>query len=436
VGVDAFKTERFTLDNGLQVILLPIAGSTRVTVTIWYKVGTANDPAGKSGLAHFVEHATVRSVGGHSQQNALPTAASHDDEADAFTAYYDYTAYVHSVPVERLEAVLQTEARRMAKLVITQETLALEREEIHAERRGEGSNLPEMHFDEQMRAVLYGAHPYGVPVLGWPDDVQRLTVLDVDQFYRTWYAPNNAMLIVAGDIPVAQLKSLVYSAYNSILPRVIPRRHRPSLPQQYSGQPLVMKDSQVCEPVWQRMYRAPSYNAENTTQVYALQLLAEILAGEPMGRLYRRLIMQKHLAAEIHVEYLPDSVDVTDLSMRAMIAPGVAVTALEKAIDRELAAVMTTGVTSTEVKEARRRLQSDAALMANHSREVAEKLGIALTTGRTLADVEQWWTRLAAVTAEQVQEAARAVLQADRSVTGVLLPVAANAAACLHPEGP
>jgi zinc protease len=200
---DARRVETFTLDNGLQVITMPAPGTTRVTAMVWYKVGSADDPAGKSGLAHLLEHVTFRGVEAQVQQHTSQRAERNIPEADAFTAH-DYTAYYHIVPVARLDTVLQTEACRMANLIFTSDTLLLEWNEILAERRQEITTVPEARFDEQMRLLLYDKHLYGVPILGWPDEVQKLSAQDVNTFYQAWYGPNNAILIITGDTTVAR----------------------------------------------------------------------------------------------------------------------------------------------------------------------------------------------------------------------------------------
>jgi zinc protease len=280
---DAVRIETFTLNNGLQVVILPMPRVPKVTYMVWYKVGAADDPAGKSGLAHLVEHATFRGVEAHAEQGAARRGAHHSpSEGDAFTSY-DYTAYYHVVPIKRLETVLHTEADRMARLVVTHAALLLEQDEVVEERCAEVTSVPEARFDEHLRATLYGPHPYGVPVLGRPDEEQRLTAQDITTFYHTWYAPNNAILIVAGDVTATQLAPLLQRYYGSIPARPVPARHRLTAPRPQGGQRLVMQAPHVRKPLWKRIYLAPSYNAGDTRHVYALQVLVELLAEEQVG---------------------------------------------------------------------------------------------------------------------------------------------------------
>jgi zinc protease len=411
--------ETFILDNGLQVVVFPMLGSPYVTAAVWYKVGAADDPAGKSGLAHLVEHATVRSVGGHAEPHASRMAAHGDAEMNAFTSY-DYTAYASAVPLGHLEEVLHTEATRMASLVITPDILTPERDEVRAERCQERGDTAEAYFDETLRARLFGAHPYGRPVLGWASELQRLTLEDVNTFYRTWYAPNNAILIVAGDFATAELRPLVQRYFGDIPARPMPTRRRPPVPAPASRQRLIMSAPSAHKLLWQRTYLAPSYTAGATEQVYALQILAEVLGAEPAGRLWRTLVHTQRVATAVDVRYLPDSVGMTTFSVYAVPAPGITATALEQAIDRALQAVATTGVSRPEVQQAQHRLQDDMTLVSDSSAEVTEAWGMALTAGRTVTDMRQWQGRIAAVTVAQLQAAAKAVLRAERAVTGVL----------------
>lgn len=430
----AVKAETFTLDNGLQVVVLPIPGSPQVSYMVWYKAGGADDPAGKSGLAHLVEHATFRNTGTHEKHDPGQSVTHHSaSEGGAFTSY-DYTAYYHVVPRERLATVMQLDANRMAALSVPYAALVLEQEEIFDERRAEIADVPEMRLDLHLRALLYPKHPYGVPVLGWPEEVSRLTTQDVTTFHHTWYAPNNAMLIIAGDITAARLVPLVQQYYSSLPARAVPARQRPLASELPEKPRLVMQEPHVRAPVWKRSYLAPTYHAGEAQHGYALQVLGEVMAGEATGLLYRHLVMQKRLATAIDVAYIPDSLGVTEFAVHATPASGVEVGALEQAIDQALAAVVARGVSHTDVRQAQQRLRCQPPFAGAPALAGADTLGMVLTTGRTLADMANWQAQIAAVTPTQVHAAAQAVLRAEQSVTGILLPVAAGDATGMAPQ--
>ncbi|HEY5870399.1 MAG TPA: pitrilysin family protein, partial [Candidatus Tectomicrobia bacterium] len=379
------NAETFTLDNGLQVVVLPIPGSPQVSYMVWYKVGGADDPAGKSGLAHCVEHATFRSTGTHGThgtQDALQSLAHYSAAAgEAFTSY-DYTAYYHVVPRAQLVTVMQLEANRMAALRVSHADLMLEQEEIVEERRAEIDDVPERRLDLHLRALLYDTHPYGVPVLGWPEEVARLTPQDVTTFHDTWYAPNNAMLIIAGDITATRLASLVHQYYGSLPARDVPTRQRPRVAALPARPWLVMSEPHLRTPVWTRSYRAPSYHAGETQHAYALHVLGEILAGKATRRLARPLAGHTRLATAVYVDYMPDSLDVTEFTLHTTPAPGVEIAVLEQAIDQALAEVVARGVSPTDVRQAQQRLRCQPPLPGIPALAGADTLGMGLTTGR------------------------------------------------------
>ena len=242
-----------------------------------------------------------------------------------------------------------------------------------------------------------------MPVLGWPEDVARLTAQDVTTFHHTWYAPNNALLIVAGDVTTAWLVPLVHQYYGRLPARPVPTRQRPLT----SGPParprLVVQEPHVRAPMWKRSYLArsylaPSYHAGEAQHGYALQVLGEILAGEATGRLSRHLVGQKRLATAIDVDYIPDSLGETEFALHAAPAPGVKIEALEQAINQALAAIVTRGVSHTEVRQAQQRLRCQSPFASAPALAVADTLGMVLTTGRTLADMASWQAQITAVT--------------------------------------
>ena len=430
----AVHAETFTLDNGLQVVVLPTPGSPQVSYMVWYKVGGADDPAGKSGLAHLVEHATFRNTATHGhhglgQSVAYPSASA----GEAFTSY-DYTAYYHVVPRAQLVTVMQREANRMAALRVSHAALVLEQEEIVAERHTEIDNVPERRLDLYLRALLYDTHPYGVSVLGWPEEVARLTPQDVTTFHHTWYAPNNAMLIIAGDITATRLAPLVHQYYGIIPARDVPSRQRPRVSALPARPWLVMLEPHLRTPVWTRSYRAPSYHAGETPHAYALHVLGEILAGEATRRLTRPLVGHKRLATAVHVDYMPDRLGVTEFTLHTTPAPGVEIEVLEQAIDQALAEVVARGVSPTDVHQAQQRLRCQPPLPGIPALAGADILGMGLTTGRTLTELARWQAYITAVTPSEVRAAAQAVLRVEQSVTGVLLPVAAGNATGIAPR--
>ena len=413
-GADV-NVDSFTLDNGMQVVVIPQSGTPIITHMTWYKVGSADDPPGKSGLAHLLEHLTFSSRETYSDSDIATESGGHKN---AYTSY-DYTAYYQVINDDLLETVMKLEIDRMSKLAITDQDVQAGQAGVLAERQQRIAVDPGALLDEKINAALYPSHSYGNPVLGWPAETRRLTREDAIDFFRRWYAPNNMILVVAGDVTTAQIKPLAQKYYGKLGPAPLGQSRREA--KHKAVRRVVMQDEILQHPVWKRAYLAPSYTAGETQYTYSLQVLAEILGGQS-GRLSHKVVNEKRLATEIFVDYRPDSVDLASLEVSAIPALGVDVAKLEKAIDTELNAIISEGVSPAEVTYVTQYMQADARYIQQDVHTVAEVFGIGLATGRTVEEIANWSHLIAAVTPEQVHKAAQAVLDTSRSVSGVLLP--------------
>jgi zinc protease len=412
--------ESFTLANGLQVAVIPDPKSAEIFHMVWYKVGAADDPPGKSGLAHFVEHLTFGGTQTFTEREFTRTLKHVGDKQDAFTTR-DQTVYYQMVPPKHLATVMQLEADRMSNVVVTEESMASEREEVLEERQ-EMDRDPRALLDYRMHTVLYRDHPYGIPGLGWPQEMDSITPEEAIAFYRLWYAPNNAIVLVYGDITAEEVKPLIEKYYGGIPARAIPARRMPSDVMPKEAQSVVINDDRASESIWRRSYLAPSYTAGATEHTYALQVLAEVLGGGPESRLHQSLVVKKALAQKVGVDYEPDSVGLTTFSIHVIFSPGADLDEVAKAVDLELQALIADGPSSSEVVRAQQHTKAETAFFEDNIPGAAQLIGNALTSGQTLEDLKAWSERIAAVTIEQVREAARAVFLSDRSVTGILLP--------------
>jgi hypothetical protein len=254
--------ESFTLANGLQVAVIPDPKSAEIFHMVWYKVGAADDPPGKSGLAHFVEHLTFGGTQTFTEREFTRTLKHVGDKQDAFTTR-DQTVYYQMVPPKHLATVMQLEADRMSNVVVTEESMASEREEVLEERQ-EMDHDPRALLDYRMHTVLYRDHPYGIPGLGWPQEMDSITPEEAIAFYRLWYAPNNAIVLVYGDITVEEVKPLIEKYYGGIPARAIPARRMPNEVMPKEAQSVVINDNRASESIWRRSYLAPSYTAGAT----------------------------------------------------------------------------------------------------------------------------------------------------------------------------
>lgn len=416
-----FDPETFNLPNGLQVVVISNKRAPVVTHMVWYRIGAADEKPGKSGIAHFLEHLMFKGTPDIPPGEYSKIIARNGGRDNAFTSY-DYTGYFQNVARDRLELVMRMEADRMSNLVLTDAVVDPEREVIIEERRSVVDNRPASRLREQMQAALYLNHPYQRPVIGWLHEMRGLTRQDAIDWYKTYYTPNNAILIVAGDITAAELKPLAEKYYGPIPSRAIPERVRPQEPPPQAARRMELKDARVQQPALSRMYLAPSYTSAGKEHAYALQVLADLLGGGTTSRLYRSLVLEKNVAAGAGSYYDADTFDQTSFGFSVTPRNGAAMGDVEAALDAVLAKLVADGVSAEEVDRTKARMRAAAVLARDSLQSGARVIGTALTTGQTIEDVESWPERIDAVTKDDVDRAARYLLQPERSVTGLLLP--------------
>jgi zinc protease len=419
--VKQFNAESFTLANGLEVVVAENHRAPIATQMIWYKVGAADEQRGKTGIAHFLEHLMFRGTKETPPGAFSRTIAQNGGRDNAFTTA-DYTAYYQNVATDRLELVMKLEAERMRDLVITDAVVVPERDVILEERRSRIDNSPAALLNEQLAAAQFLNHPYHNPVIGWEHEMAGLTTEDALDFYRRWYAPNNAVLVIGGDVTVDRVRALAEKYYGPIPSRPVPERHRVSEPPKAAATRLVMKSPRAGEPSWTRSYLAPSYHAGEKQYAYALQVLAEALGGGASARFYHTLVLEKQAALNAGAFYSPDAVDLATFGFYATPRKGVAIADLEAALEAEVKKVLTDGLSAEEVDRAKRHMQSQAIYARDSLEGPARVIGSGLASGRTLDEVETWPARIGRVTVDEVNAAARLVLHDETAVTGVLLP--------------
>lgn len=419
-----FDPETFTLDNGMQVVVITNRRAPVVTHHVWYRIGSSDSPPGKSGLPHFHEHLMFKATEDLASGEFSKEVARNGGNENAFTGP-DYTGYFQTIAKDRLELVMQMEADRMTNLVLAEDEVIRERDVVLEERSMRVDNNPSARFAEQMNAAQFLHHPYRMPVIGWRHEIEAYTREDSLDFYKTWYAPNNAILLVAGDIDAEELKPLAEKYYGGIPAREIPERVRVQEPPQDAARSVTLKDPRVRQPSWLRSYLAPSYTSGETEHAYPLTVLADILGGTATSRLYRALVIDQQIATSAGSYYRGSALDLATFRIYASPKPGVDMAALEAAVDAELKRLIDEPITEDEVARATKRLVAEAVYARDSISGAVRSFGIALTTGRTVEDVEAWPERIAAVTADDIAAAVEAVLTPERSVTGQLLPAAA-----------
>ncbi len=418
---DGLKVGSFTLPNGLELVVIPDHRAPVVTHMIWYKVGAADETPGKSGLAHFLEHLMFKGTAKHPTGLFSQVVARMGGQENAFTAN-DYTGYFQRVPSDELKTVMEFEADRMTGLVLTDAVVLPERNVILEEQNQRVANNPRARLGEQIDAALYLNHPYGKPVIGWRPEMEQLSRDDAIGFYRRFYGPNDAVVVIAGDIEPQPALKLAEETYGKVARNAnIQPRHRPAEPPPVSPRSLTLADPRVEQPMLQRAYLAPSFASGQPGQSEALEVLAHILGSGNNSRLYRTLVVDKQVAVSAGAWYESAELDMSKIGLYGAPRDGVTLPQLEAEIDAVIEQVIAKGVENEELDRVKSRLIADAIYAQDNQASMARWYGSALTTGATVVDVQRWPERIRAVTAAQVQEAARRWLDKRRSVTGYLI---------------
>jgi zinc protease len=411
----------FTLANGLELVVIPDHRAPVVTHMIWYKVGAADETPGKSGLAHFLEHLMFKGTAKNPTGKFSQVVARIGGQENAFTSQ-DYTGYYQRVPSDQLKTVVEFEADRMTGLQLTDDVVLPERNVILEEQNQRIGNNPRARLGEQIDAALYLNNPYGKPVIGWRHEMEELSRDDAIGFYRRFYAPNNAVVVIAGDVDPAKARALVEETYGKV-PRHnnVPPRIRAQEPPPVAARSLTLADARAEIPTLQREYLVPSFATSKRGESMALEVLAHILGSGSNSRLYRGLVVDKQVAVAANAWYDASTLDLSKFAIGGSPRPGVTLTQLEAETDAIVVEVIAKGVTAEELERAKTRLIADAVYALDNQASMARWYGTALTTGASVNDVKNWPDRIRAVTAEQVQDAARQWLDKRRSVTGYLV---------------
>ncbi len=416
------KVENFLLDNGMEVVVIPDHRAPIVTHMVWYKVGSADEPPGKSGIAHFFEHLMFKGTKNHKAGEFGARVAEIGGDENAFTSY-DYTAYFQTVTPETLETMMDFEADRMRGLILTDQVIGPERDVILEERRSRIENSPEALLSEEVDATLYQNHPYRIPVIGWMHEMEQLNRTDAVAFYDRYYAPNNAILVVAGDVEAETVRSLAEKTYGKV-PRGpdLPPRIRPQEPEQNTKRTVTLTDPRVSVPSFQKSWVVPSYNRAEPGEAEALDLLSEILGGGTRSRIYQALVVKQGIASSAGAFFQGTSFDASSFSIYGSPRGEAVLETVEAAIDDEIRKLIKDGVSETELEKAKNRFVRSMIFARDSQSGMANIYGSTLATGGTVKDIEGWPERIKRIGAKQVQDVAAKYLNPDRSVAGYLLP--------------
>ncbi|PXW72165.1 zinc protease [Loktanella sp. PT4BL] len=418
-AAQAEEVTTYTLENGMEVVVIEDHRAPVVVHMLWYKVGSADEPVGASGVAHFLEHLLFKATDVLESGEFSATVAANGGRDNAFTSY-DYTAYFQRVAADRLELMMQMESNRMNNLRITAEDVETERQVVLEERNQRTENNPNALAREQFRAALFQNHRYGVPIIGWKHEMEELDLQDALGFYDLYYSPNNAILVVAGDVEPEEVLALARQYYG-VIPAEdqLPVRERPQEPPQRAERRITYVDARVSQPYLVRMYLAPERDPGAQREAAALVYLAELLGGSPFtSALGQALQFDTQTAIYTNASYNGSTLDDGVFSFSVVPADGVSLSEAEAAMDEVVNAFLEAEIDPARMESIRTQLRASEIYALDDVQGLAQRYGAALSQSLTVADVQEWPEILQSVTEEDIKAVAAKVLNRDQSVTG------------------
>lgn len=416
------KVSTFTLANGLQVVVIPDHRTPTVTQMTWYKVGSSDETPGKSGLAHFLEHLMFKGTAKHPVGEFSQTVVRVGGNENAFTST-DYTAYYQSVPRDKLDTMMEFEADRMTGLVLKDENVLPERDVVLEEYNMRIANNPDARLTEQIMAALYLNNPYGRPVIGWRSEIESLNREDALAFYKRFYAPNNATLVIAGDVTADDIRPKIEATFGKVAPQpdIAPKRIRPQEPPPAGPRTVTLADPRVEQPTMRRYYLVPSALTAASGESEALEVLAQLMGSGSNSYLYQALVVDKPLAISTGAWYQGTAIDPSQFAISVTPKSGVSFSQVEQAAESVIADIARNPIPASDLERAKTQLIAESVYAQDSQSTLARWYGAAITVGMNADDIKSWPDRIRTVTAAQVSEAAQKWLDNKRSVTGYLI---------------
>jgi len=416
----AQPVQEFVLANGLKVLLLEDHKSPAVTFQVWYRVGSRNEKDGKSGLAHFLEHFLFKGTPTTGPEEYSRIIAKNGGRSNAFTST-DMTVYFATMSRDKIHLQLELEADRMVNALLPETYFEPEKKVIQEERRLRTDDNPAAALSEVANAVAYTVHPYRRPVVGWMQDIQNLTRQDLVDFYKLYYAPNNAFIVVTGDFSTAELLPKIKAAYEKIPRASEPPKLNVTEPEQRGERRVVFKKEAEL-PFIAMFYHAPTLTSPDS---FALDLLSVVLAGGRSSRLHHELVYKKRLASGVDADYSALSIDPAGLSVSAQVMPGKDPAELEREIERELERLKSDLVSDKELQKAKNQVEAAFIFAQDSIFGQAMKIGQYEIVGGW-RQMNDYLDGIRKVSREDLRRVAQKYLDRDRRTVGILVPTKAK----------
>jgi len=412
-----------TLGNGLKVIVKEDHRAPVLVQQVWYRAGSMDESTGVTGIAHVLEHMMFKGTKSVPQGEFSKRIAAAGGRENAFTSY-DYTAYFQQLHKDKLELAMKLESDRMHNLVLSEAEFKKEVQVVMEERRMRTDDEPHALLYEKLMAMAFQEHPYQHPIIGWMNDLQTLTVADARAWYQRWYAPNNAVLVVAGDVNASEVFALAQKYYGVIPSRVLPKRKQFSEPPQMGIKRFTVKAPAEL-PLLVMSYHAPTLrDPKKDTMPYALEVLAGVLDGNQSARLNKTLVREQQIASGAGAGYDSTARGPTLFTVEGTPSEGVSVAELEAALREQIALLIKDGVSPQELARVKAQVTANEVYKRDSVFYQAMQIGQMESIGLNYLDIPEMLEKLQAVTAQQVQDAAREILKDDNLIVAVLDPQA------------
>lgn len=412
----AAPVQEYVLDNGLKVLLLEDHKSPAVTFQVWYRVGARNEKDGKSGLAHFLEHMMFKGTPTTGPEEYSRIIAKNGGRSNAFTSS-DVTVYFATMSREKIDVEIQLEADRMANALLGEKYFEPEKKVIQEERRMRTEDNPASALGEVASAVAYMIHPYRRPIVGWMQDIENLQRQDLVDFYKLYYAPNNAYIVMVGDFSADEILPKIKAAFGKIPPGPKPPEVSAQEPEQRGERRVILKKEAEL-PIVLKFYHAPNLKSSDS---FALDLLTVVLAGGKSSRLHHDLVYQKRLVRDVDADYNGISIDPAGLSIYAQLLPGVEPAAVEREIDRGLEKIKSELIGERELQKAKNQVEAAFIFAQDSIFGQAMKVGYYEAVGGW-RQMEGYLDGIRKVSREDIRRVAQHYLSSDRRTVGTLIP--------------